>query len=59
MSNGLLYAVIAIILVVIAVVAIVVIARSRRQVSAPPVAPAARVSGGGVRDDAPNARCRP
>ncbi|MFM8154985.1 MAG: signal recognition particle-docking protein FtsY [Actinomycetes bacterium] len=56
MSNGLAYAVIAIILVVIAVVAIVVIARSRRQVSAPPVAPVARVSGGGVRDDDSQAR---
>ena len=56
MSNGLVYAVIAIILVVIAVVAIVVIARSRRQVSAPPVAPVARVSGGGVRDDDSQAR---
>ena len=56
MSNGLVYAVIAIILVVIAVVAIVVIARRRRHVPAPPVAPAARVSGGGVRDDDSQAR---
>ena len=56
MSNGLVYAVIAIILVVIAVVAIVVIARSRRHVPAPPVAPAVRVSGGGVRDDDSQAR---
>ena len=56
MSNGLIFAVVAIVLVVIAIIAIVVITRSRRQVSAPPTAPAARVSGGGARDDDSQAR---
>jgi fused signal recognition particle receptor len=56
MSNELIYAVVAIVLVVIAVIAIVVIARGRRATSLPPAAPAARISGGGVRDDDSQAR---